>query len=930
MNKKNNLLLVICSLVLFFSCETEGQITGDDINPSQNIYQPSDDDGNGFIVGQIENLYYDLLGDQSYNQDFWKFNWTHFNGATHCGPNPTSSCIPDILNLSTYNNSFYVPPEAFDPNAGAIVYIYNPLYDSNDPNSDEYISFDSTVGPEGFDDLSDLTTEIQGEPELTTISSEISLKTPPITVSSDPIEKIMWSIGENMYKYTTMSPIRDTVTFPYEYDYNLFSNFVPLDTLQNPILDDVVIVLDTAEIGDSLRYYNVYDTVLTNNEIIPILINREHTFYSYVNELNGDYTQRQSTDCNDNYQKDGPEIIIDYFEDDCILNGGVWQTNSNDPCSSICNLNNKTMQDLCWEVYDNDLRLTGHCAIGLAIGSAFCDSGNNLYDNAEVLYDACFGDCDGDGNNIDIIGQGVEPWEDRNCNSIYDSDPELIVEGINNELDCNVVQYASWDTNYDGGTGICFYDRGNQKWDDEETCYGDFPSCNYAELYKRGFAPNYLMVSYENQDSPLVLSTIFSGEVYKDCGNDMLCNEYEFGYDSGTCSDGYSGTEELCCKHNLCWDYLLNTCDLSLPDCALPISGGWFENLDPNNDDCTNCPVLEGGFPNGEERNFQYDSGEFVIKDSDGDQSYSSTDTFVTKFLNYSDCDQNPDNCGGDLFEIISDGFEVASSSGSLQKLEAEAEVSSYKIVGQLPNMNLGNLNIVKTQWPNDDESDGESEDYMLFVSANNTDQNNLDYIVKLIQPYFYYANTPYSSFPTDYIDYDQDKWWQQLAWEQDTLIYSLDGDILDEQRRYSTYSVVSDTANYVVHKEYDVSVANANMTYGGVVIEDCILITRTITLTMIGPGFDYKFKSETYLKENYPIVKEIISWSWPPTFGGSRQWSKISSIEFKEDSDIYTSFLNNIEPIDLQNLQEYEEFDYSPFRISNTIGLQRFIIPAE
>ena len=925
--------------MFFFSCETEGQITGSEITPDQDQYDPSDVDGNGMSIGNISELYFDLNSTESYNQNFWKFNYTHYSSPPqiHCGPtNYGVLCNEyDIFNLQTYNNSFYVPPEAFDPNAGTIVYVYNENYDPNNPLSEEYIpSVD-------YDELSDLTTEINVETEVTSITSEIMLKTPPISISTDPIEKITWSIGENMYSYTTMTPIRDTVTFEYEYEYDLMDNFVPLDTLQNPILDDVVVVLDTTEIGDSSRFYEVFDTVSTNNETIPVLINREHVFYSYINEINDDYSQRQSTDCNDNYQKDPAELTLNYFENLCESNGGIWQSNSNDLCNSVCSIDGLTMYELCWEEFIDDLRLTGHCAVDATVGVAFCDTGNNLYDEGEVLYDACFGDCDGENGNIDVIGQGVEPWEDRNCNLTYDNDSEEILAGINTQNDCNSITFSSWDSN----ENVCFYDRGNGQWDDEETCYGDFSSCDYTGLYKKGFAPNYLLVNYADQNNPVPLTSIFAGDVYKDCGSDMLCNEFEFGYDPGTCDDGFSGTEELCCKHNLCWDYNTNSCDWSLATCTLPISGGWSENLDPSGDDCTNCPVSNGGIPNGEERNFQYDSGEFLIKDFDGDQAYSSADTFVTKELNYSDCPQNPNNCGGDEFEIISDQFESSSSSESIQKLNAEVEVSSYGIVGQIPNMSLGNLNIVKTQWPDDGEPDGESEDYMLFIDTEGlVDDEGFDYISKLIQPYFYYANTPYTAFPTDYIDYDHDKWWQQLDWEEDRLLYALDGDIYDGQRKYTTYTVESDTANYVVHKEYDVSIANADMTYD-TTVEDCILITRTITLTMVGPAFDYKFRSQTYLKEDYPIVKEVISWSWPPTFGADRSWAKISAIEYcdpqhPEHGDACTGdnvFLNNgnnfishPQPINLRNLQEYQIFDYEPFKISKTLGLQRFVAPEE
>ena len=38
----------------------------------------------------------------------------------------------------------------------------------------------------------------------------------------------------------------------------------------------------------------------------------------------------------------------------------------------------------------------------------------------------------------------------------------------------------------------------------------------------------------------------------------------------------------------------------------------------------------------------------------------------------------------------------------------------------------------------------------------------------------------------------------------------------------------------------------------------------------------------------------------------------------------------DNAEPIELQNIQNYEGFNFDPFILSNTIGLQRFIMPPE
>ena len=65
--------------------------------------------------------------------------------------------------------------------------------------------------------------------------------------------------------------------------------------------------------------------------------------------------------------------------------------------------------------------------------------------------------------------------------------------------------------------------------------------------------------------------------------------------------------------------------------------------------------------------------------------------------------------------------------------------------------------------------------------------------------------------------------WWQTLNWEQDTLIYSSNGSIIDGQSWYSNYSVESDTANYIVHKEYEVSMENAELRYYQSNLGSCI-----------------------------------------------------------------------------------------------------------
>ena len=84
------------------------------------------------------------------------------------------------------------------------------------------------------------------------------------------------------------------------------------------------------------------------------------------------------------------------------------------------------------------------------------------------------------------------------------------------------------------------------------------------------------------------------------------------------------------------------------------------------------------------------------------------------------------------------------------------------------------------------------------------------------------------------------------------------------------------------MHKEYIVSKSEAVREYGETEA-DCFKVTRTVTTTMFGSGLDFKLKTETYLKTDFPLVKEdvYIQWEAPPWVGDT--WVPISSIEFKE-----------------------------------------------
>jgi len=995
LKNKLRLILYIFSIFIFTSCEDSGQIDGLTLEPDQDDYIGNNFNPNGQNFGHVGDLYFNMLDDSELNENFWRFNYFHLNGGSHNGPG--SDGEQDILTLKSYQNTYYVPSTDFEApcfllqqenQTGEIEYDV-PVYTDEDDCvnnlgglwfGDDDIAF--VFDGQGYVPASgvDLTTEVTMNTDNVAVESSLDLKTPPLS-SDSPLDQMSWSIGENMYSFSTMDQIKDTLSIEYSYNYNLDENFVPLDNVLNTIIEGSVIISDIQDTLFQARTYDVFDTLKTEGqEDLPILISREHKFYSYKNQLNFDFGQRQTTDCNDNYRKDDSEPLLSDYESECADNGGNWTENEDNACLSFCSIgdNSVTFDDWCWNEYVSDNRLTGRCFASNS--SAFCDRGNALYDGAEILYDVCPGDCDGENGNVDVIGQGIEPFEDRNCNNLYDSQNEALLTDFSNQLDCEL-NYGTWSSE-----GFCFLDSGNSQHDGVETCYGDLDECSYMGLYNRGLAPDYLLVSYQDGSNPSYLTDIYAGDVFKDCGLDNKCNEEEDGFNPGTCADGFSGSQELCCKHNSCWNYNLNSCDFSLQDCDEQ-SAQWSENLDPAADDCTNCAIdpISGnliitdgsGIANGTERNFTYDfssdaARENILVDFNGidedNDFYSAPTLITTKFLNYSDCVEGfpSDECGGQEFEIISDTYEISTATSSVQKEKSIVNVSSHPIIGQLPEVvsNLNKLNIIKTQWPDSDEYDGTSEDYMLLMESDNLDENGMHYIIKLNQPYYYYANTPY----TGVFETLPSSWWQTLNWEQDTLIYSSNGSIIDGQSWYSNYSVESDTANYIVHKEYEVSMENAELRYyqsnlgscisdsgvinqnvlesdcpdlntwvvNGQTIEDCIKVTRTITTTMLGPGIDFKLKSETYLKEGFPVVKEDIYWSWPPTFEGERIFTKISSIEacglecesVNSDQNFSNYLRTSPSQLNINDFNGSEILNFDAFKLTNTMGLQRVVVP--
>ena len=78
MKTKLRFLISLLFFILISSCEDKDQITGTAIEPELPVYVDTDLNGYGcssdFLCGNIGQLYYNFLSDDSYSQEFYLFN----------------------------------------------------------------------------------------------------------------------------------------------------------------------------------------------------------------------------------------------------------------------------------------------------------------------------------------------------------------------------------------------------------------------------------------------------------------------------------------------------------------------------------------------------------------------------------------------------------------------------------------------------------------------------------------------------------------------------------------------------------------------------------------------------------------------------------------------------------------------------------------
>ena len=487
--------------------------------------------------------------------------------------------------------------------------------------------------------------------------------------------------------------------------------------------------------------------------------------------------------------------------------------NGNNLCSTVCIKNQitTTMNEYCWDESLNDNRATSTCQVDISdtiidFGNlgvlddveykmAFCDRGNGLYNDNEYYFD----------QNSDQmwseIGTNYEPFEDRNCNDRPD-----VNESLANHPNC--YQTSQQTIN---GQIITYCDAGNGSWDNIETFYDEAecsPSCDYTDLYFLSEQPNNLIVTYES-GLPIHLERLDASFDFFDTGVDKCFDELEDGsggclcefydtdgdddlsdvppcdnyaatgngqpnfsdlnndqattliditasnrssFDYGTCSNGFSGTEEECCLYFGClWNSSNELCDWSsqnpndltnqnfstqdkycdnnilIPcnvdadcDCGSEIdctSGGvcvnerWTINLDPNGDNCTGiCNVCDSNSL-GTEGNSCFESGEIsreYIDLSTGDiveydvyfsnqsaylnyiENSAEASYIFTKTLDYNDGNSS----GNDKIPAMMDSLRKVTVVASEAIIKNKIKVKSKNVLDQIvfsDNQNLSN-----------------------------------------------------------------------------------------------------------------------------------------------------------------------------------------------------------------------------------------------
>ena len=569
--------------------------------------------------------------------------------------------------------------------------------------------------------------------------------------------------------------------------------------------------------------------------------------------------------------------------------------------------------------------------------------------------------------------------------------------------DCN--QNLQWDTEekyYDFGADWCpdSLETGEGKCtvvdtNEDDSLFDEIP-CNCLGDWRSEEVVNPVWVEGSNADP--------NGDNWRDCGWDGICpgdNNYESADPNDTESNGvwdnYEGFEE---NGQYNYDIISSTGEY------FDDAGNGVENEPPeyytdnneNNEydfdepfEDRNCNGEWDNQEDGDAGNGVWDDNEGFILNDDGDTLlYTLSDKLETYTVDYTDPD-NPkpvtslalgdsitlyygtyaDSIHVKYTNILKETEIVEPHSASYRDIITKTTIYTNKIVESPLSGEADDYYITKTEWYQEENSvPVDAYDYHLFKIADN------GAIHKMVHSAFF----NYYGYYQTWNEFEDGSWKTVLA-EEETYIYSANGELRSGEFYYHDTTLVTRVAQYYIQDQYEVefdsevSVPFAQVTHEGLETDGIVCIndpdttgvgklvyppyncppvdttltntfkiTKTRTMTMIGSGVEFGYRNTIWVGRddaaNKPlgIVKDQleIRWGEPYWEKYGSDWEPISSLELVSlhTSDSGSNLLRNIlqpsKRITTNQFKEKGEFNYDPYVISPTVGLHRLKVPHE
>ncbi len=440
------------------------------------------------------------------------------------------------------------PSDSVDLNEDGVV---SPL----ECTSSGWIWFDSVIDCSIMDANQDCIMSPAQETDL------INAQSVDFSVSYTNLEKLSWDVEAIRYKPQVSSDqtLEQTVTNEDDPDYYDVSTYWTIINEWEDI--DGMVYIDHAQWNDTTLIYE--EQPANEDEDVDIIL--DHTFNYTRSIINTDSLMfRINSDCNNDGQWTAAEEYADIGKDGCP---SIYEDGENG-CVCIYNidseLNECTIEDaICDPDSDNELLCAdgtdanldnyqdGYDSLIYTEGNEQYDEGESFIDRpdgliaAEVFWDVPVGDTE-EGNGVK---DGLEPWQDLNCNNIYDDD----ISGGNgiwddDEFFQDIDQNGEWNDNeplYRTSSSpnqiIVNYDTngdGEVNFPDEEPQVIneiDPDEINQAMVYLNGGYQFYDNIIQEIEESdyqyykytPIErIETIYSNELIEDIPSDLMSSEY--------------------------------------------------------------------------------------------------------------------------------------------------------------------------------------------------------------------------------------------------------------------------------------------------------------------------------------------------------------------------------------------------------------------